>query len=397
MDLEPRLLKVLEKKGFEEPTPIQEQLIPVALEGRDAIGTAQTGTGKTFAYILPAFSRLAEQRIEKNSMLVLTPTRELAGQVFSVAEEFGKAVGIRSTSVYGGVSMQPQIDALRRGCSMIVATPGRLLDHMSRGNVNFKDLQILVLDEADRMLDMGFLPDIMRIVRRLPQKRQTILCSATWPDEVARLARDLQKDAERIAVGAISKPVEKVRQVLYPIFPEDKLKLLLHLLESDDIHACIIFLRTRARTERVYKALRNHKYNVACIHGDRSQRHRQQALEGFRDGKYDLLVATDVAARGLDIDGISHVINYDIPQNPDDYIHRIGRTARADADGDAVTFVCPQEHEPLCNIERALGKNLPRGEWERIAPVLSTHKVAGTGTKRKRGASRRPRRLLRRR
>lgn len=392
MDLDPRIHHILREDGFEQPTPIQEQGIPPALEGRDLVGIAQTGTGKTLSFVLPGLTRIAQGELRRNHMLVLTPTRELANQVYGVADHFGRAMGLNVTSIYGGVNMQPQIDALSHGTHVIVATPGRLLDHMSRGRIRFDDLVLLVLDEADRMLDMGFLPDITRIVRQLPSNRQTIMCSATWPDEIARMTKSMMHEPERISVGAISKPVDKVRQVLYTIFPEDKQKLLLHLIEKENIDSGIIFMRTKQRCERVYKALRSKKIDACVIHGDRSQSQRQQALDGFRDGTHKFLVATDVAARGIDIDTISHVINYDIPENPDDYIHRIGRTARADAEGDAITFVCPQEHEPLSGIERALNKHLPRGEWERLAPVISTFQPSN-GVRRKRTQ----RRFLRRR
>jgi len=397
MTLDPRIHHVLRENDFTKPTPVQEQAIPVILEGRDVIAIAQTGTGKTLSYVLPGFTRLAEGKIERNMMLVLTPTRELANQVHSVTEDFGKPMKIRSTAIYGGVDYKPQNEALRQGSPVIIATPGRLLDHMGRGNIDFGNLMIFVLDEADRMLDMGFMPDIQRIVRKIPKKRQTIMCSATWPPEIARLSDQLMKDPEEIKVGQVHQPVEKVRQVLYPVFAEDKTRLLLHILEDEkDLDATIVFLRTKERTDRVYKTLKNKGYNTAVLHGDRSQSQRQEALDGFRKGKYNMLVATDVAARGLDIENISHVINYDIPENSDDYLHRIGRTARADAEGAAFTFVTPQESEHLANIERALGKNLPRGEWERTAPVLSTYRPAGA--KRKRGGSRRRKgNLLRRR
>lgn len=398
LPLDPRIHHVLRQNKFTTPTPIQERAIPVILTGKDVVGIAQTGTGKTLAYILPAFTRLAQGKIDRNQILVLTPTRELAVQVEEVAEEFGRAMQIRTVAIYGGVGMKPQLDALKLGCPCVVATPGRLLDHMGRHTIDFKNLEILILDEADRMLDMGFMPDLQRIVRKLPPTHQTIMCSATWPDEIQRFAKQLQHDPELISVGSMSKPVDKVRQILYAVYPEDKQKILLDLIDSEVIDSGIIFLRTKDRTERIYRTLKKHNIKACVIHGDRSQSQRQQALEGFRSGKYKFLVATDVAARGLDIDGITHVINYDIPVNSEDYIHRIGRTARADADGDAITFVCPQEHEPLAGIERAIGRNLPRAELERSAPVLSTFQVkepAGrTSAKR---APRRPRSLLRRR
>ncbi|MCC6486661.1 MAG: DEAD/DEAH box helicase [Candidatus Hydrogenedentes bacterium] len=397
-ELDPRCMRVLHEAGITTPTPIQAQAIPIALTGRDLIGVAQTGTGKTLAFALPSLTRLAAGRIERNVMLVMVPTRELAVQVHKVMEEAGKALQIRSIAVYGGVSLEKQAQDLRRGRAVVVATPGRLLDHMSRGNVAFPHLSILVLDEADRMLDMGFLPDIRTILRKLPRERQTLMFSATFPDEISRLAHEMMHDPERVSVGAVARPVDSVRQLLYTVMPEDKSNLLLDILRSQDISSAVIFLRTKQRTERLSEMLRKHAFKATAIHGDRSQRQREQALDGFRKGKYRILVATDVAARGLDVDGISHVINYDVPPTADDYIHRIGRTARAQAEGDAITFVSPAEHLPLEAIERALGRRLPRAEWEKAVPVLSLYtppeeKKASTGGTRRRGAPR----LLRRR
>ena len=373
MGLDQRLLQLLARKEFKNPTPIQDQAIPLALEGRDVVGLAQTGTGKTLAYVLPALTRLAAGKVQRNSMLVLVPTRELAVQVRDVVEEYGKPLGIRSLSVYGGVSLDNQRDELQAGRSVLVATPGRLLDHMRRGNIEFRNLMIFVLDEADRMLDMGFLPDIKRIVRKLPQSRQTMMFSATMPDEIAYLADRMLEEPERIEVGFITKPVESVRQTLYAVRPEDKTELLFKVLEEEKITSTVIFLHTRIRTERLARALRNKGYSVAQIHGDRSQPQREQALKGFRDGKYRILVATDIAARGLDIEGVTHIINFDIPPSADDYIHRVGRTARAEAEGDAITFVCPNDLAALEKIEATVGRRLPREEWEGAPPILSLY------------------------
>ncbi len=370
-ELDPRCMSVLRKKKITVPTPVQAQTIPLALEGRDVVGIAQTGTGKTLAFVLPALTRLAAGRKGRNAMLVLVPTRELALQVNSVFEEIGRALGVRSICIYGGVGLEQQARALRRGCNVIVATPGRLLDHMGRGNVAFKQTEILVLDEADRMLDMGFLPDIRKIMHDIPESRQTLMYSATFPTEIERLAQDMLHDPERIEVGSIAKPVDMVRQVLYTVQADKKNELLVKLLEENAFTSALVFMRTKSRTERVAKALHHAGFKAQAIHGDRSQKQRQQALDGFRSGKYPILVATDVAARGLDVDGISHVINFDIPVNSDDYIHRIGRTARANTEGDAITFVSPQDAVPLESIEKALGRNLPRTEWDGAVPVLS--------------------------
>ena len=398
MDLDPRIKRAIQHLGFTIPTPIQEQLIPVALEGKDAIGIAQTGTGKTLAFGLPSLSRMAQAAPRPASILILTPTRELCHQCFDVLDEIAKAVKMRCVAVYGGVGMHQQRDDIAAGAELIVATPGRLLDHMRRRWLDFKNLEVLIMDEADRMLDMGFLPDINEICRQLPKNRQTLMCSATWPDEIQRLVNRFMRDPERISVGSIAKPVDKVRQELYTVHPQDKQELLINILQGVQVDSAVIFMRTKTRAMSVARALQRKGFKATEIHGDRTQIQRQQALEGFKSGKYSILVATDVASRGLDVDGISHVINYDIPLNSEDYIHRIGRTARADKDGDAITFVSPQEHEPLANIERALGKNLPRAEWERAAPVLSTYKGTPTASgggprgsvKGRRGLVRRP-------
>lgn len=394
--LDPRCLRVLHEQKIVIPTPVQAQAIPVALTGKDLIAVAQTGTGKTLAFSLPALTRLASQHVTRNNVLVLTPTRELAVQVQRVVEAIAKPLHMHSVAVYGGVGMEKQTQDLRRGRQIVVATPGRLLDHMGRGNVSFPQLRILILDEADRMLDMGFLPDIRRIIRQLPGERQTMMFSATFPDEIARLTSEMMRNPERISVGPIARPVDTVRQLLYPVMPEDKTRLLVKILEEQHIASAVIFLRTKDRTERVANMLHKRGFKAAAIHGDRSQRQREQALDGFRKGKYSILVATDVAARGLDIEGITHVINYDIPPTAEDYIHRIGRTARAQAEGDAITFVAPAEHTALETIERALGRNLPRAEWDGAPTVLSLYTPKKASDPK--GGARRPvRRLLRRR
>ena len=370
-DIDPRFIKILDAKNIVEPTPVQEQAIPIVLEEDDIIASAQTGTGKTLGFTLPSLTRLAQGKIERNLMLVLVPTRELCVQVEAVVEEMGKPLGVRSVAVYGGVGLEGQAQRLRQGRTVIVATPGRLLDHFRRGNVQFPKLQILVLDEADRMLDMGFLPDIEDILRRLPKDRQTLMFSATFPNEIRRLADSMMKKPKRVAVGGVEQPVDTVRQSLYAVRQEDKTRLLLQIFDGQDISSAVVFLHTKNRTERLAQSLKKKGYKVAAIHGDRSQRQRQQALDGFRAGRYRILVATDLAARGLDIEGISHVVNYDIPPTVEDYLHRIGRTARANAEGDAITFVTPNDHKDLETIERALGRNLLRVEWEDAPHVLS--------------------------
>ena len=377
-EIEPRCLRVLDLLGISVPTPVQEQAIPPALEGLDLIATAQTGTGKTLAFTLPSLTRLAQEAPRKFRMLVLTPTRELAQQVHAVAEEMGKALHLKTVLLHGGVAFGPQLDGIDAGPDIVVATPGRLLDYMRRGKVRFGELEILVLDEADRMLDMGFLPDIRSIISKLPRDRQTLMFSATFADELERLVGEFMHDPVRISVGAVHKPVDQVRQVVYPVRQEDKSHLLIEILEgAENLESAIIFMRTKDRTYRLDKVLRKHGIKATAIHGDLSQKQRQIALDGFRSGKYRVLVATDVAARGLDIDTVSHVINYDIPPNADDYIHRIGRTARASREGDAVTFVTPQEHNELAGVERALGRNLPREMRENAPQILSLYKTPG--------------------
>ncbi|HOC69582.1 MAG TPA: DEAD/DEAH box helicase [Candidatus Hydrogenedentes bacterium] len=372
-----------------EPTPVQSKAIPPALEGRDIVAVAQTGTGKTLAFGLPALTRLSGAGRGRNRMLVLTPTRELAIQVHNVLQAFGKHMNLTSVAVYGGVGIEPQAQALRKGVDIVVACPGRLLDHINRGNARFNDLSILVLDEADRMLDMGFLPDIKRILKVLPQKHQTMMFSATFSPEIATLAREFQHDPVCVEVARSATPADAVRQNVYTVEQSGKLSLLTRLLKEGRVDSALVFLRTKYRTERIAKQLHQAGFKAQSIHGGRTQGQRQNALDGFRKGRYNILVATDVAARGLDIDGITHVFNFDIPNSSDDYIHRIGRTARANADGDAITFVTPEDHEALGAIERTLGKTLQREDWEGAVPVRSASDAApkshtGTYSKRSR-------------
>ncbi|OQC07040.1 MAG: ATP-dependent RNA helicase RhlE [Candidatus Hydrogenedentes bacterium ADurb.Bin101] len=396
-ELDPRCLTVLQEMKITDPSPVQAQAIPAALEGRDIVATAQTGTGKTLAFSLPSLTRLARKKSGSNRMLVLAPTRELCAQVESVMQALCKPFKMHSVAVYGGVGMHGQIEKLTRGCEIIVATPGRLLDHLSRKNLNFEHLEILVFDEADRMLDMGFLPDIRKIVKLLPQKRQTLMFSATFAPTLDRLARDMMHSPERIEVGFTAKPVASVRQLVIPVREDEKPRILLQLMEEESIDSALIFLRTIRRTERVGRALKGSKHKTAIIHGDLPQTQRQRALEGFRSRKYKILVATDVAARGLDIDDISHVINYDIPENPDDYVHRIGRTARAEREGDAITLVTPNDHAALAAIEQALGYNIERRIYDGAPKILSIYKPPDLAARSVVPKRRRGRSLLRRR
>ena len=382
-ELHPKCLHAVEAQGITEPTPIQREAIPVALDGTDLIAVAQTGTGKTLAFALPSLTRLAEGKRGRTRMLVLTPTRELAQQVEKVIAPIARSLGLRSVCVFGGVGMQPQTRALRAGTEIVIATPGRLLDHIGRRNVRFDALDILVLDEADRMLDMGFLPDIKRIVNELPEDRQTLLFSATFPDEIKRLAADFQYEPEYIKVDGATKPVETVRQGLYTVDPSDKTHLLSTILKSQDVKSAIVFLRTKHKTDKIARILNKKGISAQAIHGGRSQSQRDKALDNFRRGHSNVLVATDVAARGIDISGVTHVVNYDIPRSFDDYVHRIGRTGRANETGDAITFVSPEEHKDLSAIERGLGRSLPRTEWEGSVDVRSSMSPNGNGNQSK--------------
>ena len=371
LNIDPRCLRMLKEQHITEPTPVQAQAIPIARDGRDLVGIAQTGTGKTLAFVLPALARLAIGKTPGTGMLVLTPTRELAQQIHSVLEPLARAMGMRAACVFGGVGFDAQTKALRQGCPIIVATPGRLIDHLGRRNTRFDNLSVLVMDEADRMLDMGFLPDIKRILGVLPKNRQTLMFSATFPKPIERLAAEMLRNPARIQVGAPARPADAVRQGIYTVEHGRKLGLLSKILSEPNVESALVFLRTKHRTDRTARALQKAGFKVKAIHGGRTQSQRDQAIEGFRNGRYKILVATDVAARGLDVEGISHVVNFDIPNSSDDYIHRIGRTARANASGDAITFVCPDEFMALNEIETALGKNLPREDWEGAVPVVS--------------------------
>ncbi|MDK2973347.1 MAG: ATP-dependent helicase RhlE [Candidatus Sumerlaeota bacterium] len=375
LNIHPRCLQSLKRHGITEPTPIQAMAIPVALEGRDLVAIAQTGTGKTLAFGLPALTRLAETPRGGTRMLVLAPTRELAQQVHDVLAPLAHALNRTITCVYGGVGMERQTRALRGGVSIVVATPGRLIDHMQRGNVNFSGVSAFVLDEADRMLDMGFLPDIRRIIAALPADRQTMMFSATFPRDIATLADTMQRDPVRVEAGAIARPADAVRQGVYTVVREEKPALLARILRQEDVGPTLVFLRTKRATDKLTRQLIKEGFRAESIHGGHSQNKRDRAIDGFRRGRHQILVATDVAARGLDVKGISHVVNYDIPATPDDYVHRIGRTARASASGDAITFVTPEEGGALRMIERAIGRAIERTDWEGAVPLAEPARV----------------------
>jgi ATP-dependent RNA helicase RhlE len=360
LGLDPILLRAIKALGYESPTPIQREGIPPLLAGRDVIGTAQTGSGKTAAFLLPILQRLYRQPAGRTRVLILTPTRELAAQIEKALHDLGRGGRVRGKAVYGGVGMGPQQDALRGGVDVVVATPGRLLDHMERRNVDFRGLQVLVLDEADRMLDMGFLPDVRRIIGPLPTDRQTLLFSATMSSEVEGLARGILRNPVRISVSPPHRPPTTIRHEAYPVPQHLKTQLLVRLLGREDMLSVLVFVRTKRRADRVSRQVEQAGFSVARIHGDRSQSQREAALGGFRDGRHQVLIATDVAARGIDVLGITHVINYDVPSVAIDYVHRVGRTARAEAQGEAITLTAPEEESDFRAIEQILGKPIPR-------------------------------------
>jgi ATP-dependent RNA helicase RhlE len=358
--LHANLLKGVKELGFSRPTPIQEQAIPPALEGKDILACAMTGSGKTAAFVLPILDRLIAKPRGTTRALVLTPTRELAAQIQAHLEALAVHTPVTGAAVFGGVGMGPQEHALRSGVDVIVATPGRLLDHLRHGYARFAALEVLVLDEADRMLDMGFLPDIRRILRQLPAKRQTLFFSATMPREIAGLAHEMLKHPAMINLERKSAPAVGITQAVYPVPRELKSALLVELLKRDVIAEAIVFTRTKHRANRLAEFVERHGIIAGRIHGNRSQSQRTQALEGFKAGRSRVLVATDIVARGIDVEALSHVVNFDVPAEPDAYIHRVGRTARAETTGDAFTFVSPDEEGDLAAIERAIGKRLPR-------------------------------------
>ena len=356
-NLDPRLLASVVRAGYVVPTPVQDEAIPAALSGHDIIGTAQTGTGKTAAFVLPVLQRLLGGHNRRARVLVLTPTRELAEQIHEAFREFGAGTGIRSAAIYGGVGPGPQIQALRDGVEILVACPGRLLDHIDQGRVRFDHVEVLILDEADRMFDMGFLPSVRRIIKLVPVKRQTLLFSATFPREVEALAAENLRHPRRIAIG-LSQPARTVSLALFPVEAHLKSKLLMALLERTDTESVLIFTRTKHRAEKLMKQVKQEGYKVTSLHSNRTQGQRTQALSGFREGQYRILVATDIAARGLDVENISHVINYDMPDTADAYIHRIGRTGRAERTGDAFTLTTPEDDAMVRVLEKIMNRPL---------------------------------------
>ena len=383
LNLNPHIRENIRTLGFVIPTPIQRKAIPAVLEGRDVIGLAQTGTGKTAAFAIPLLQRLMAGPRRRLRMLIVGPTRELVEQTFGALNDLGAHMNLHGVTIYGGVGMKPQVDALRHGAEIVIACPGRLLDHLRQGTIRLDHVECLVLDEADRMFDMGFLPDIRKILASLPAARQTLLFSATMPDEIRRLAHDILRNPVTVQI-AHSKPAETVSHALYPVSPPQKAALLLAILERIDRKSVLIFTRTKHRAKRLARQLTQAGYPAACLQGNLSQRQRQNAMDGFRSGRYPILVATDLAARGIDVSTISHVINFDMPATEDDYTHRIGRTGRAAKTGDAFTLVTSEDEDTVRRIERVLGSKIERRRVDSFdysaqvaAPPPRGHRSAG--------------------
>jgi ATP-dependent RNA helicase RhlE len=360
LNLHADLSRAVGELGFEKPTPIQAEAIPAALAGRDLLASAKTGSGKTAAFLLPILQRLLAEPRGTTRALILTPTRELAAQIAEDANDLARHTRVSIAAVYGGVAMGPQERALRAGVDLVVATPGRLLDHLRSRTAKLGGLSVLVLDEADRMLDMGFLPDVRRILAALPRQRQTLFFSATMPAPIVKLASEMLHEPARIELVSKTAPAEGIAQAVYPVAQDRKAELLAELLAKGEMQDALVFTRTKHRADRLTKFLTERRVKAGRIHGNRSQRQRTEALERFRSGYYRVLVATDIAARGIDVEELGHVVNFDVPAVPEDYVHRVGRTGRAEATGDAFTFVSPQEEGDLRRIEHAIGKRLPR-------------------------------------
>jgi ATP-dependent RNA helicase RhlE len=383
LGLSDQILQGVRAAGYSSPTPIQSLAIRPALAGKDIIASAQTGTGKTAAFVLPILHRLAKapggQRYAPYPRaLVLTPTRELAHQILDAVATYGRFVSLDAVSIYGGVNMGAQTKLLRRGADIVVATPGRLLDHLQRGTIDLSKIQVLVLDEADRMLDMGFIIDVRKIIARVPKERQTLLFSATLSSDIATLAGSILRDPETLEAGGRRSPVEIIAQHFYEAPREDKMGLLTHALKAETMHSVLVFSRTKHGADKISRRLERSGIASVAIHSNRTQAQRERALAGFKEGKYRVLVATDIAARGIDVDRISHVINFDVPRTPEDYIHRVGRTGRAGASGEAITFLGREELPYLRRIEQFTGKRFSvkqypgvpiRGALSRSKPV----------------------------
>ena len=400
LGLLPELLRAVAEQGYTEPTPIQSQAIPIVLSGRDLLGAAQTGTGKTAGFTLPLLQRLAPMATKSFSpalhpvrCLILTPTRELAIQVHESVQGYGKYVALRSFCVYGGININPQIDALKKGVEILVATPGRLLDLIGQKAVNLGKVQILVLDEGDRMLDMGFIPDIKRIIALIPPQRQTLLFSATFSDDIRKLAAQFQKDPAKVEVARRNEPIALVTQYVHMIDANRKRELLAHLVKKNDWMQVLVFCKTKHGANRLATQLQRDGINADAIHGNKSQNARIRALEDFKEGKVKVLVATDIAARGLDIEDLPHVVNYDLPHVPEDYVHRIGRTGRAGQTGEALSLVGAEDRPLLSAIERLINKKIEVRNAEGFEPGRPSMRPADpldAAESRERGRGRRP-------
>ncbi len=362
LNLSPNVLRGVDAAGYTVPTPIQLRAIPVVLGGGDLIASAQTGTGKTAAFALPILTRLGTHG--RARVLVLEPTRELAAQVETAFRDFARFSDLRTVAVFGGVGYGHQRTELRRGVDIIVATPGRLMDYLKERTINLSDITILVLDEVDRMLDMGFLPVVKDIVGRCPRERQTLFFSATVPPEIAAIASFALRSPTRVEVGVARSVTASVNHALYPVAAEQKFELLEALLAKTDFDSVLVFSRTKHGADKIARRLKTANHSVAVLHANRSQNQRIEALAGFKSGKYEVMVATDIAARGIDVAGVSHVINYDVPEKPEDYVHRIGRTGRAQAVGDAFTLVTPENANDIRDIQRFIGAKIPELKLE---------------------------------
>jgi len=364
LGLSEKVLEGVRAMGYTEPTPIQLRAIPLVISGKDVIGSAQTGTGKTAAFALPILSKLGHHLPGGPRVLILEPTRELAAQVETAFRDYARFMDLKITVVFGGVGYGKQNDELKAGADIVVATPGRLLDHLEQGTLKLDKVEFLVLDEADRMLDMGFLPDVRRLVEKCPRKRHSALFSATIPPQIETLIQWAMHEPETIEIGARRTPAETVKHVIYPVSDMQKTDLLLELLNRVNYDSVIVFCRTKHGADRCATTLKRANHAVAVLHSNRTQKEREQALQGFRDGKFEVLVATDIAARGLDIADVSHVVNYDVPQHPEDYIHRIGRTGRAENTGDAFTIMVAEDAPHVFAIERFISQKIPRLKLE---------------------------------
>ena len=413
LQLSPQILKAIQEAGYTEPTPIQLAAIPEVLAGRDVIGIAQTGTGKTAAFVLPILTKLtaniADNRRRGTRVLIVAPTRELVVQIEENVRAYAKHLPLRMATVFGGVSERPQLEALRSGVDLVVATPGRLIDLMGQRAANFSNIEFLVLDEADRMLDMGFLPPIRQIVKALPRHRQTLMFSASLSREIEALTHEFQRSPKIIEIGRRANPAETVTQFVYEVRAHLKPSLLLHLLADPQFDTVLVFTRTKHGADRIAGRLERSGITTGTIHSNRSQNQRLRALKDFKSGAVRVLVATDIAARGIDVDGISHVVNYDFPMHSEDYVHRIGRTGRAHAVGDAISFVTPEDHGPLRSLERFIGRGIVRkkaegfdynaaappredrgrGEQRRARPEKIEPRLPGNSPRGRRGASQR--------